>query len=173
MAESSGLDWMCVMTPPSESGTAGPTLFCFDGSEDSKQAIRVAAALLAGRRAVVLAVVQDARSLPPFAWVAPFSGIEALLADARAAGLRIAEEGAEVAAEAGLDATPLVVEATGPVWPAITAAADQHAASIIVLGSRGLGGVSSALLGSVSTGVLHHADRPTLIVRHPDDGPTG
>jgi hypothetical protein len=36
-----------------------------------------------------------------------------------------------------------------------------------VMGSRGLTGVRSMLLGSVSSAVVHHADRPTLIIRHP------
>lgn len=34
-----------------------------------------------------------------------------------------------------------------------------------VMGSRGLTGVRSMLLGSVSNAVVHHAHRPTLIIR--------
>jgi Universal stress protein family len=37
------------------------------------------------------------------------------------------------------------------------------------MGSRGLTGVRSLLLGSVSGAAVHHADRPTLIVRRPVD----
>jgi nucleotide-binding universal stress UspA family protein len=36
------------------------------------------------------------------------------------------------------------------------------------MGSRGLSGVRSLLLGSVSSGVTHHATRPTLVVRRTD-----
>lgn len=39
---------------------------------------------------------------------------------------------------------------------------------MIVLGTRGLGGVKSFLLGSVSHAVVQHADRPLLIVPSPD-----
>lgn len=47
----------------------------------------------------------------------------------------------------------------------LPAYAERMAADLIVIGSRGLGGVTSALLGSVSKGVLKHANRPVLIVR--------
>ena len=35
------------------------------------------------------------------------------------------------------------------------------------MGSRGLTGLRSMLLGSVSSAVVHHADRPTLVIRQP------
>lgn len=36
---------------------------------------------------------------------------------------------------------------------------------LIVVGSRGLGPVKGILVGSVSTAIAHHADRPVLVVR--------
>ncbi len=44
-------------------------------------------------------------------------------------------------------------------------AAASRTASMLVLGSRGLGLVGSAVLGSVSRGVLHRADCPVVIVK--------
>jgi nucleotide-binding universal stress UspA family protein len=43
--------------------------------------------------------------------------------------------------------------------------ARQQAVDLIVVGSRGLGKLSSVLLGSVSREILKHADRPVLIVK--------
>ena len=60
----------------------------------------------------------------------------------------------------------MAVEATGPVWKAIVEIADRHDAATIVMGSRGLAGLRSKLLGSVSSAVVHHTGRPPLIIRH-------
>jgi nucleotide-binding universal stress UspA family protein len=37
------------------------------------------------------------------------------------------------------------------------------------MGSRGLTGVRSMLLGSVSSAVVHHADLPTLVIHRSSD----
>jgi len=43
---------------------------------------------------------------------------------------------------------------------------EEIGAGLIVMGSRGLGGVRRALMGSVSDSVVRHAHCPVLIVRH-------
>lgn len=43
--------------------------------------------------------------------------------------------------------------------------ADEIGAGLIVMGSRGLGGIRRALMGSVSDSVVRHAHCPVLVVR--------
>ncbi len=40
---------------------------------------------------------------------------------------------------------------------------------LLIVGSRGLGGVKRVLLGSVSEGVVHHSHRPVLVMRGGQD----
>jgi nucleotide-binding universal stress UspA family protein len=151
----------------------GPLLLCFDGSEDARRAIERAGALFAGSRALVITVWQPIADLDSFTWTgataSPVDVVELNRAAAEDGG-RVADEGVRVALEAGLRAEPLAVEATGSVWRTIVAIADRHDAAAIVMGSRGLTGVRSMLLGSVSSAVVHHADRPTLVIRQPVAG---
>ena len=44
--------------------------------------------------------------------------------------------------------------------------AEDIGAGLIVIGSRGLGGIRRALMGSVSDSVVRHAHCPVLVVRH-------
>ena len=48
---------------------------------------------------------------------------------------------------------------------AILDLAERIGADLVVVGTRGLGPVKRLLVGSVSLGVVHHADRPVLVVR--------
>jgi nucleotide-binding universal stress UspA family protein len=142
-------------------------LICYDGSDDAKHAIKHAAGLLVARPALVLTVWQPTAALGGFSWGGEAAGMVDFVqldrAGADDAG-RIAEEGVDLARDAGLEAESLAIKASGPVWKTIVDAADARDAAAIVMGSRGLTGVRSMLLGSVSSAVVHHADRPTLVV---------
>lgn len=46
--------------------------------------------------------------------------------------------------------------------------AEELGADVIVVGSRGLGGIRRALVGSVSDSIVHHAPCPVLVVRKKD-----
>jgi nucleotide-binding universal stress UspA family protein len=153
----------------------GPLLICYDGSADAEHAIESAGALLAARPALVVTVWQPIASLDSVVWSGMIVGVDSFAELDRAAaeaGGRVADEGVRIAQQAGLEAEPLAIKAAGPVWKTIVETADRHDAAAIVIGSRGLTGVRSMLLGSVSSAVAHHADRPTLVV-HRSAGDAG
>ena len=154
-------------TPPAD----GALVLCYDGSDDAKHAIARAGELLGGRDALVVTVWHPTPALGSFAFAGATDSMFDFVEVNRAAadlGARVAADGVRLAQLAGLRAEPLAVEATGPVWKTIVDIADRNDAATIVMGSRGLTGVRSMLLGSVSSAVVHHADRPTLVIRQMD-----
>ena len=93
---------------------------------------------------------------------------------ARTEAQSLADAGAAIAREEGLDARGEAVEAHGTIWPCIVRAADEKNAAAVVIGSRGLSAINSPVLGSVSAGVVHHSSRPVLVVQTAEDnGPRG
>ena len=150
----------------------GPLLLCYDGSDDAKHAIERAGELFHGRHALVVTVRQppllgSVSLLGATAGMVNVVGVERATV---ASGGRVANEGARIAQDAGLDAEPVGVETTRPVWETIVEFADRHDAATIVMGSRGLTGLRSMLLGSVSSAVVHHSNRPAMIIRRPSAG---
>jgi nucleotide-binding universal stress UspA family protein len=140
---------------------AAPILICYDGSEGAKHAIQAAAGLLDGHPAVVLAVG------PPLTAEESYAALGTLVPSFQELNeeqaLERANEGAELAASAGL-AAEARAEVAAPTWEGVIHVADEIDAAAIVIGSRGLTGVKEALSGSVSHAVAEHAGRPVLII---------
>lgn len=72
-------------------------------------------------------------------------------------------EGLEVAAQHGVETTAELLVGYPPKQ--IVRLASEAGVGLIVVGSRGLGRVKSAFLGSTSREVLAHAGRPVLVVK--------
>jgi nucleotide-binding universal stress UspA family protein len=144
-----------------------PLLLSYDGSDNAKHAIAEAGRLVGGGAALVVSVFQDSAAVPTLAWAggATVPMMSEMIDALRESAETVAAEGAKVAQDAGFQAEAVVVESTAPIWRALVETADEHDARAIVLGSRGLGGVGEILLGSVSSGVLHHTHRPVVVVR--------
>jgi len=142
-------------------GSRGPVVFAYDGSELAKLAIDEAGRLLGpGREAVVLTVWQ------PFdVTFVPKVQLRINAADAgevRDAASQTAADGAALAQAAGFSARGEELQAA-PTWKGILHAAEEHDASVIVLGSHGRTGLSGVLLGSVAEAVSAHSRRSVLI----------
>lgn len=144
-------------------------LLCYDGSEDARAAIEQAGKLLAGQAATVLTVWEPfievlTRTSFGFGMAAEAVDIEAIDTATRDAAQSRAEAGAQLARELGLDAHPRTRARESTFADAILETARELDATAIVLGSRGLTGVKSLLLGSVSHGLIQHADRTVMVV---------
>jgi nucleotide-binding universal stress UspA family protein len=144
----------------------------YDGSDDAKDAINRAGVLFKGQPTVVLVIWEEyaeivARAPAGFARVAGDSDYERLDEASLDEAKQVAEQGATLAREAGLDATPRTSPRSGGMTDTILSEADAVDADAIVLGSHGRGGIGSFLLGSVSNAVVQSADRPVLIVPSP------
>jgi nucleotide-binding universal stress UspA family protein len=138
-------------------------LFAYDGSDLAKFAIEQAGRELApGRPALVLCVWQpaDVGFVP-----VEEQHLDALdAADVRHAAEQTAAAGAALAEHAGFRTESLAVEAA-PTWKGIVAVADEHGASLIVLGSHRRSGIIGHLLGSVTGAVVTHSTASVLVVR--------
>ena len=147
-----------------------PLLIGYDGSENARYAIQRAGQLFPGQLAVVLHIWEPAE-LAAIRYGA--IGMSATSVDGspntavELAAEAIAREGAELARKAGLNATPQVARAVLPTWEMIVRIADEVDASLVIVGSRGLRGLRSLMLGSVSHQVVHHAQQPVLLVPSP------
>jgi nucleotide-binding universal stress UspA family protein len=145
-------------------------LIAYDGSDDARTAIEQAAALWPGQKATVVSVWEPfaevlAHASTGFApGMADYEEIDA--ASDKLAGEK-AREGAKLASDAGLDASGQAHPQTTTTAEAILAEASEVGATVIVVGTRGLTGVKSLLLGSVSHAVVHHAHVPVLVVPSP------
>jgi nucleotide-binding universal stress UspA family protein len=156
-----------------------PILIAYDGSPPARAAVEQAGALFAPRPAAVLTVWEP--GLSEFMLVPDATGMGTTMLPYDPAVARevdragedhakdIAHDGASLARKVGLRAEAVVVRDTTNAADAIVAAADERGAGAIVVGSRGLKGLRSKLLGSTSGEVLRKAGRPVVVVRHPDD----
>jgi nucleotide-binding universal stress UspA family protein len=148
-------------------------LASYDGSADAQAAIDHAARLMPGAETTVLTVWE------PFQAAMSRTGGQGMgmgtsypvnseidAANEEAARARAAE-GAERATAAGLVAEPRIAVRQDGIAGAILAVGDELGADAIVLGTRGLTGIRSMLLGSVSHAVLQHADRSVIVVPSP------
>ena len=148
-----------------DAGESGPILFAFDGSGLATNAITEAGRQLRpGREALVLTVWEpfNVGFLPAGGMSFDAAGAD----EVRKAADKTASYGASLAQSAGFRATGVTAEAA-PTSKGIIDAAEQHDASLIVLGSHGHSGLTSLVVGSVAAAVAAHSRRSVMIVHRP------
>jgi nucleotide-binding universal stress UspA family protein len=155
-------------------------LIAYDGSDISRAATREAAKLFPGQRAVVATVWEPGIALMPMGSADTFGAgmampdprtVEAVSSAQREHASTVAREGAELASSLGLAAEPHVVPDEVDVADTLIDLAREGDAAAIVVGSHGITGVRSHVLGSVARRLVEHSDRPVVVIRA--SGPRG
>jgi nucleotide-binding universal stress UspA family protein len=150
------------MTSAPEDATIGPVLFAYDGSELAQLAIEEAGRQLAvGRDALVLCVWQPADVGFVPVDERPLNALEAT--DVQRAAQETADHGTSLAEQAGFRARSLSTK-EAPTWKGIIRVAEDHQASLIVLGSHRRRGVIGHVFGSVAAAVVAHSASSVLVV---------
>lgn len=136
-------------------------LITTDGSESAAEAVTVGVDLAAEQGAAVtfVHVVPPTFATHPGRLAATLTRPQLLPVHVDEVALTAA---AELAGDAGVGAEVVLI--SGDAVDEIVAYADTIDADLIIVGSRGRDAVTNALLGSVSSGVLHEARRPVLVV---------
>ncbi|MCU0273697.1 MAG: universal stress protein [Acidimicrobiales bacterium] len=73
-------------------------------------------------------------------------------------------EATRTVVESGIEGAEAIAARGDPVT-AINRAAEQHDVDLIVVGTRDRGALQRVVFGSVSDDLVHHAERPVLVVR--------
>jgi nucleotide-binding universal stress UspA family protein len=136
-------------------------LIAVDGSPASREAVEYGIELAQhdGAEALLVHVV-------PLTDIVPMNGFGLMGAvhhEPTPLDAKVLDDAKTVAAEHGVRARTELLR--GDPAHEIVVYADTMDVDLIVVGSRGHGAVASAVLGSVSRGILGHCERPLLVVR--------
>jgi nucleotide-binding universal stress UspA family protein len=140
-----------------------PIVLATDGSPSAAEATLKAVDLARTLEAPLVAVAVEHVTFPTYGYY----GYAQILSEVTDIERKHVEETLEqtkaVAEEAGIDCD--AVHTAGPVVDAICQVAQERDAQLVVIGAHGWGLVRRAIHGSISTGVLHEAPCPVLVVR--------
>jgi nucleotide-binding universal stress UspA family protein len=138
------------------SGDTGPIIIATDGSEGA-EAAAAAGARVARMHATSTVLVYVRPSLGALGEPYYQEKLSEQMAHARVA----LDRAQELVAQEGVEAEEEILESAAD--RVVQFARDRNA-PLIVVGSRGLGAVAGAVLGSVSSAIIHLSDRPVLVV---------
>jgi nucleotide-binding universal stress UspA family protein len=143
----------------------GLVLIGYDRSPAAGHAIEAAATLVSATEAIVVHVwsptIGGASMALPGTGPPPLQDETALEVEA----WRIAEEGAALAAEAGLRARPAVECGTRPeIGDLLAALADEYDADLVLVGRRRVSRLEAAVFGNAAQDTVRASRRPVLVV---------
>ena len=141
-------------------------MVAIDGSESSDRAFQVAIDLTIMLKAelTILHIVEIPTSIyfPP----EPMElDVEKIRGREMTEWERLVSKAASLAESKGLKATQKVMRHMGSVAEGIREYADKNSIDLIIMGTRGLGGVKRLVFSSVASGVVSNANCSVLVVR--------
>jgi nucleotide-binding universal stress UspA family protein len=147
----------------------GPILFATDGSPSAAEAQREAFELAKALDAPLLAVSVQHTVLPAVGYAGyGYSDVVHELTEVEHKRVReLLERVQAEAQDAGIRCSTALAE--GFVVEEICRIAAEEGARLIVVGSHGWGAARRFLSGSVSTGLVHSAPCPVLVIRWPGE----
>ena len=145
-------------------------LLATDGSADAELALRGAVALATSIGAELQMVHIGGEYHPGVEVTVSPALLEETLGELEQEAQNRLDVQAKKVEEAGVTVAKAHLMMGGRPDQEIVTLAEEIGADLIVLGSRGLGGVRRALMGSVSDSVVRHAHCPVLVVRRERSG---
>jgi nucleotide-binding universal stress UspA family protein len=133
-------------------------LIAVDGSEYSNKALAYARDMAQTYRATLWLVHVFAHPSD----LLGYDDFEKLYAKRKCAGQLVLDAATESLGESDCEVREELVE--GPEAESILNCAKNSQADIIIMGTRGMGGIKGLLLGSVSRKVIHYATCPVMVV---------
>src|SRR6266478_7789452 len=174
--ESKTIKRMAEPSSPAVKSLFKKILVALDGSESSQRAAQAALELAEKLKSdlIVLHAITPPTSYylstiaSPTGMSLPAPSqheIDAYYAYARKVALGIVGETESKAKKQGIHVKTEIPEAVSSIVETIINNAAKENVDLIVVGTRGLGGFKKLLLGSVSSGIVSHANCPVLVVR--------
>ena len=141
-------------------------LVAFDGSKDSVRAVDFGCSLAKKYDSSLIIVHVYSTVLPAYAGVAPMPvpDFQGSAEQSKERARVVLQHGMELARARGVEAKGELIQAGSTVQALVEFAASEKV-GLIVLGTRGMTGFKKLIMGSVSSGVVSHAECPVLVVR--------
>jgi nucleotide-binding universal stress UspA family protein len=133
-------------------------VLAFDGSEYSHKALRCAKSLTERFEATLWLV----HVFPNTSELLGYDDYEKLFSKRKSTAQAVLDDARQKLGRITFTVQDELQE--GPEAEAILKVAENHAADLIVMGTRGLGAVKGFLVGSVSRKVIHYAACPVMVV---------